>query len=201
MYVLSAGDFCGKNTPLFARCQTWSAISLNKHSDYDYFYRGSRLNYFNAIYFYSLSLPESCSHFDASQRVGVDTFFDSDLLPDNIQFYFLVWSVADPGHLVRGGDFLGGWISWVIFRTWIMMLIFYRHPCVAKVSDYCFPSVYFFIHRCSETTRPILATSRNCLFWCSLHQGYNIKTGLNNPVILKLFWRHRAKIVNYKQNS
>ena len=39
-----------------------------------------------------------------------------------------------------------------------MMLIFYRHPCVATVSDCCFPSVRFFIHRsCSETTRPIFA--------------------------------------------
>ena len=39
-----------------------------------------------------------------------------------------------------------------------MMLIFYRHPCIATLSDYCFPSVYFFIHgSCSETTRPIFA--------------------------------------------
>ena len=37
------------------------------------------------------------------------------------------------------------------------MLIFYRHPYVATVSNYCFPSVYFFIHR-SETTRPFFAT-------------------------------------------
>ena len=74
------------------------------------------------------------------------------------RIYSSFLSVADPGHLVGGGDFVGGWFSRVIFRTWIMMFIFYRHLCVATVSDYWFPSVYFFIHRsCSETTRPIFA--------------------------------------------
>ena len=46
--------------------------------------------------------------------------------------------VADPGHLVGGGDFLGGWISRVIFYDMNYDAYFYRHPSEAKVSDYCF---------------------------------------------------------------
>ena len=40
---------------------------------------------------------------------------------------------------------------------------------------------------------------RNCIFWCSLNQGCNIKTGLNNPVVLKLFWHHLAEIAIAKK--
>ena len=77
-----------------------------------------------------------------------------------------------------------------------MMLIFYRHPCVATVFDYCFycfPSVYFFIHNHSTDFRKIF---RNCVFWCNLNQGCNTKTGLNKPVVLKLFRRYLVEIVN-----
>ena len=78
-----------------------------------------------------------------------------------------------------------------------MMIIFYRHPCVATVSDYSFSSVYFFyspftLRNYSTDFRKMF---RNCLFWCSLNQGCNIKTGLNNPVVLKLFRRHLVEIV------
>ena len=119
--------------------------------------------------------------------------------------------MADPGHLVEGGDFLGGWISRVIFRTWIMMLILYRHPSEAKVSDYCFPSVYFFIHRsCSETTRPIFATFTGIVYYaktakiCSKIQGLtqifdysfktvkensNLKTTWTMGIVYLHFWR------------
>ena len=34
------------------------------------------------------------------------------------------------------------------------------------------------------------------IFWCSLNQGCNVKTGLNNPVVFKLFRRHLVEIVN-----
>ena len=45
---------------------------------------------------------------------------------------------------------------------------------------------------------------RNCIFLCNLNQGCNIKTGLNNPVVLKLFRRHLVDIVpklKHKTNS
>ena len=45
--------------------------------------------------------------------------------------------------------------------------------------------LFFFIHRLfSETTRPIPhQIFRNCVFWCSL----------NNPIVLKFFWRYLAE--------
>ena len=83
-----------------------------------------------------------------------------------------------------------------------MMLIFYRYPCVATVFDYCFPSVFFlnspFMLR--NHSMDLLKIFRNCVSWYDLNQGCNIKTlpktGLNNPVVLKLFRRHLVEIVN-----
>ena len=99
----------------------------------------------------------------------------------------------------RRGRFLGGRISRVIFRTWIMMLILYRHPSEAKVSDYCFPSVYFFyspfmLRNYSTDFRKIF---RNIIVYSGvvLNPRCNIKTGLNYPIVLKLFRRHLVEIV------
>ena len=66
----------------------------------------------------------------------------------------------------------------------------YRHPCVAT-EPIMFYSwfIYFFIFIFYSTlvlrnySTDLHQIFRKCVFWCSL----------NNPVVLKLFWRHLAE--------
>ena len=79
-----------------------------------------------------------------------------------------------------------------------MMLIFLtallRSNGVRLLFPFCLILYSPFRHRNYSTD--FRKISRNCIFWCSSNQGCNIKTGLNNPVVLKLFRRHLVKIVN-----
>ena len=76
-----------------------------------------------------------------------------------------------------------------IKNCYYLFIINYRHPCVATVTDYVlllFIFILFFFYspfvfrNYSTDSHQIF---RNCVFWCSL----------NNPVVLKFFWRHLAE--------